>query len=187
MQLLDTNQGASDVEKGQMNVRSSLVADLQTAILVEPGIGSLDNPAVLSKTIFAVDPPSCYARHNAPLPKAISTLSRVISLVGVHLLRAAARPSALSVANIRDRRNAFGQHLTVMHVCACNQDRERSSVPIYHKMALRALFAAIRPCRWPSRFFAPFSAKGAGTLDESALARSQSILSATASLSRQTA
>ena len=58
-------------------------------------------------------------------------------------------------------------HLRIVHVRGAHQDRERDAVGVDHKMALRALFAAIR---WVlARFLPP---PGAGTAAESSAARS---------------
>ena len=99
-----------------MDIRSSLITNLQTAILVEPGIGPLHNPTMLAQAVISVDPAPRDPWRDAAFAKIGTTLARVIAFVGIQFLRAAARPSALAVANVWDRRDACGQHLALAPV-----------------------------------------------------------------------
>ena len=104
----------------------------------------------------------------------------VVTLVGMELVRSATGPAARLGADGLDGVDGGEHHLRIVHVRGAHQDRERDAVGVDHKMALRALFAAIL---WVlARFLAP----GAGTAAESSAARSQSMRSAWASSSKST-
>src|SRR5438128_12616213 len=99
----------------------------------------------------------------------------------MELVRSATGPAARLGADGLDGVDGGEHHLRIVHVRGAHQDRERDAVGVDHKMALRALFAAIR---WGlARFLAP---PGAGTAAEASAARSQSMRSAWASASRST-
>src|SRR5438552_11054210 len=99
----------------------------------------------------------------------------------MELVRSGTGPAARLGADGLDGVDGGEHHLRIVHVRGAHQDRERDAVGVDHKMALRALFAAIR---WVlARFLAP---PGAGTAAESSAARSQSMRSAWASSSRST-
>lgn len=93
----------------------------------------------------------------------------VIALIGMELRRPFSR-SPTRFQDVRNRINQRLKELGIMHIRGGMLDHERDSLGIDHKMALRALFAAVGRI-WPG-FLAP---PGAGTLPESRAARDQSI------------
>ena len=50
------DQSGSQGEKGQMDISPAFISNGQTSILMEPGKGSLDNPAVFSKMCGTLHP-----------------------------------------------------------------------------------------------------------------------------------
>ena len=77
----------------------------------------------------------------------------VVTLVGMELVRSATGPAARLGADGLDGVDGGEHHLRIVHVRGAHQDRERDAVGVDHKMALRALFAAIR---WVlARFWPP--------------------------------
>src|SRR5881396_1174720 len=71
----------------------------------------------------------------------------------MELVRSATGPAARLGADGLDGVDGGEHHLRIVHVRGAHQDRERDAVGVDHKMALRALFAAIR---WVlARFLAP--------------------------------
>src|SRR5438128_10216536 len=99
----------------------------------------------------------------------------------MELVRSATGPAARLGADGLDGVDGGEHHLRIVHVRGAHQDRERDAVGVDHKMALRALFAAIR---WVlARFLAP---PGAGTAAEPSAARSRPRRRAWARPSRST-
>ena len=183
MNLLKTDHGASYQNERQMDVGASLVSDSKASVFVQPGMSSFHDPTMSAELLATFDTSPCYSRSYTAFAKGLSAFSVVVAFVSMQLLRAKPWSAPLAAANSRDRVNAGFEHRAIVNVGSRQHNRKRRSEPIYHKVALRALFAAIR-WRWPSRLTAPFFASGAGTLAESALARDQSILSACESLSK---
>src|SRR5258706_8374894 len=164
-----------------MDVSPVLVADLQAPEAVEPGERPFDHPAVASQAVLGLDTTAGDAGDDAALAQGQTEVTVVVTLVGMELVRSATGPAARLGADGLDGVDGGEQHLRIVHVRGAHQDRERDAVGVDHKMALRALFAAIR---WVlARFLAPLVA---GTAAESSAARSQSIRSAWASSSRST-
>ena len=139
----------------------AFVAYLQTPKAVEPTVRALHHPAMTAQLLAAVHAPSCNAVQNAALSECIAQSLAIVALVRMNFHRPARK---------RDRVNRLDEHLAVGGVGCRVQDRQWQPVSVYHKMALRALFAAIRRVR--SRGLPPF---GAATRAESTEARSQSM------------
>lgn len=91
------------------------------------------------------------------------------------------RPSTPAALDGLDSDEGVEHALGIVDVGRAHDDRERNAMVVDHKMALRALFAAVR---WALARFLPPS--GAGTVPESSAARSQSMRSAWASSSSST-
>ena len=141
---------------------------------------SLHDPAIASPICARLNSFACNPRGDAAPPQRSSLVARIIRFVGVQLLGPFARatPRALDWA---DSINRFFHHLDVVDIRSRQSYRERDALAFDHKMALRALFAAIR--RILPGFFAPPTA---GTLEESSDALDQSIRSASPKRSSKT-
>ena len=151
-----------------MHLCLALVTYLQTPKAVEPTVCAFYNPAVAAQLLAAVHTSASNAIQNAALSECIAQGLAIVAFVRMNLDRPTRK---------WDRVNRLDEHLAVRRVRRCVQDGQRQPVSVYHKMALRALFAAIcwvRPRRLP-----PF---GAATRAESTEARSQSMRPASSSL-----
>src|SRR5215207_1594006 len=156
-----------------VNVIPLLVAHPQAAEALLPAQRPLDHPAVATQPDATLDAAPREARRDAPLAQPLPQGPIVIRLVGVQLRGAPARATTLASYG-SDCVHRLKQLLAVRHVRPREYDRERDTFVIYHLMAFRARFTAIRRAR-PDR--APFfrGAPLARTLIESTLARLQSI------------
>src|SRR3989440_10092107 len=147
------DEGAAKLQEGQMDVSPGLVADLQAPEAVEPGERPFDHPAVASQAVLGLDTTAGDAGDDAALAQGQTEVTVVVTLVGMELVRSATGPAARLGADGLDGVDGGEHHLRIVHVRGAHQDGERDAVGVDHKMALRALFAAIR---WVlARFLAP--------------------------------
>ena len=129
-----------------MDVGAPLIADGEAAKTVEPCQRSLDNPSVSAQPFAAVYASPGNAGHDPALPAFAPAAVMVVGLVGVELVRALARTST-TVAHAWHGIQGGCQHHTVVPVGRAQPHPERGALPVDHKMALRARFAAIRGVR----------------------------------------
>src|SRR5215207_6357439 len=156
-----------------VNVIPLLVAHPQAAEALLPTQRPLDHPAIATQPDAAFDAAPREARRDAPLAQPLPQYPVVIRLVGVQLRGTPAR--ATTLASYRGECvHRLKQFLAVRHVRPRERDRERDAFAVYHLMAFRPRFAAIRRARPDC---APFfrGAPLARTRIESTLARLQSI------------
>src|SRR5215213_8082412 len=156
-----------------VNVVALLVAHPQPAEALLPANRSLDHPAMAAQPHAALDASPRDPRRDTPPAQLGPQRPRVIRLIGVQLLRALAR-TATPCAHPGDRIHRLKHPLAVWHVRPRERDRERDACAVYHLMALRTRFTAVRRVRPDG---SPFlrGAPLARTLTESMLARLQSI------------
>jgi len=155
-----------------VDVLATLVADRETTKLVDPGHGALNHPAVATEPLTGLDALAGDADLDPASMQEPTTARDVIRFVRVQLRGTFAGPTTRAL----DGWNGIDQVLeddAVVPVRAGDDGCERGTAPIYHNMALRARFAAIR--RVGSGRGAPLFA---GTLALSRHPRSQSIWSA---------
>ena len=120
-----------------MDVVASLVADAQTAVLVQPGDRALDDPALLAEpgTVSALRPSDL--RLDAAATELPAALARVVGAIAEELARPAARPAA--VASYRrdcvDERDHLGD---VVPLTAGQRDGERCAAAAGDQMVLGA-------------------------------------------------
>lgn len=154
-----------------MDVLSALVADLEAAKLVDPGVGAFHHPAVMPQPLARFDPAAGDPWNDETLFQPLTQGGTIISLVCVQFVRVV----ALTLPHT-ERRQCIDQGQQVLAIGGIGPrlpDDQRQTVAVYHKVALRARFAAVRrvrPCG-----SAPF---GAGTLELSTQTRLQSMRSA---------
>jgi hypothetical protein len=160
-----------------MNICSALITDFQTTIAVQPGKCPFDDPTMLTKSLFTLDPWPGNPGDDATFAQDLAIMPAGVAFVGMQLLRTSSR-SATLLMNGRDGIHHRFQHGRFVHIGSCMPYDERDSSSFDHKMALRARFAAIRWVR-AGRFAPP----GAGTLPASSDTRDQSNCSAPASFS----
>ena len=163
-----------------MNVGSSFIADFQPLVAVQPRLRALDHPAMTTELLLRLNALAGDPRRNPPSAQCRLVLLRLVSLVRVQLVGSFAGPPRRMLDRL-DRVNRRLKHGRLVDVGRGQEDGERDALPVDHKMALRALFAAIR---WilPGLFAPP----GEGTVEASIAARLQSMRSAWPSRSKRT-
>jgi len=133
---------------------------------------SLHHPTMPTQLLTRLDALACDAWRDASPSKLPSLVARVIGFVGMQL-RGPFSGAAARALDWANSINGFFQHPYVVDVRPRQSYRERDALAFDHKMALRALFAAIR---WilPGLIAPPTAA----TLEESSDALDQSMRSA---------
>lgn len=136
-----TYERTANLEKCLMNVCSSFVAHLQPLVAIQPRVSPLDHPAIEAKLLLRL--------HTLPgaldptLTQRSLVLLRLIALIRMQLVGPFARSSSWTSDRLDGIEGGF-EHRCLVDVGCSQQDRERDSLPVDHKMALCALFAAIR-------------------------------------------
>ena len=163
-----------------MDVRSPFIAHFQPLLPVQPGVRAFDDPAMATEFLLRLNSLAGDARDDASPAQRSAVLLRLIPFVRVQLVRSFPGSSSRALDRLNRVETLF-EHRRLVDVGGGQQDGERDPLPVDHKMALRALFAAIR---WilPG-FFAP---PGEATVEASIAARVQSMRSAWPSRSRKT-
>src|SRR5688572_16941943 len=163
-----------------MNVCPSFVAHLQPLVAIQPRVGPLDHPTIETELLLRLHTLPGNSALDPTLAQRSLVLLRLVALVRMQLVGPFTRSSPWTSDRLDGIEGGF-EHRRLVDVGCRQQDRERDSLPVDHKMALRALFAAIR---WilPG-FFAP---PGEATVEASIEARLQSIRSAWPSRSNKT-
>ena len=164
-----------------MNVVTTLIADGQPTIVVQPGEGALCYPPVAAQPLAALYSFACDAALDASLTKSRSASGYVIRLISVPLVRAKARASRLTkwTFDRLDSVHHLFKHHRVVSVGTRQPDRQRDTPSLDHNMALRARFALICGVRPNSRgLWVPLFTPLARMVSLSRLALDQSILSA---------
>lgn len=155
----------------------TFVSDDKAAEAVEPGDGSLDDPSVSAEFLAALNAAPRDADDDAAAADGCAAACKVVSLVGMKPVW----PAAWAPASLAHRFDCIEQRLenfAVVNVGGGQDESERHSVAIDKNVAFATGFAAIDGVG--AGFLAPFFA---GTDEESALARDQSIAPAVLSLS----
>ena len=151
-----------------MDVVAPVGADEESAAVVQPGEGALDDPALAAEPGAVLGLAAGDDRLDATLPDEAAVLVVVVAAVGEQRPRPASR-SADPSADGRDAVEQFDQLGDVVAVAAGERPGERDATAVYEEMVLAAPAAAID--RAGTRFRAPFFAC---RWLESAIARSHS-------------
>ena len=151
-----------------MDVVAAVGADQESAAVVQPGEGSLDDPALLSEAGAVVGPAAGDDRLDAAPPEEAAVLVVVVAAVGDQ------RPGAASwaadpAADGRDAIEQFEELGHVVAVAAGERPCERDTAAVYEQVVLAPRTAAINGAR--ADLAAPFFA---WRWLESAIARSHS-------------
>jgi hypothetical protein len=153
-----------------MRVSAPLVTNRQSPVTVQPGDSTFNYPAISPEPLAALYTLPRYPYLDAALTQSISASLGVVSLVGVQLLGALARPaSACSFDRLYAVHHCL-EHHRVVDVGPGVRGGQRSALPVYEDVVLRSRFAPV--CRVWSCIGAP---RGAATLAESTDALDQSI------------
>ena len=169
------------MKESQVNVISTLIADGQPTIAVEPGESALHYPPVPTQPLAALHSLTCYTALDPSLTKSRSTPFVVIRFVAMPFARTLVWASRLAFRAF-DRLNAVYHLLKdhrVMDISTSQFHRKRYSFGFDHNMAFRARFALICGV-WPNSLslWVPLFTPLARTVSLSRLALDQSILSA---------
>jgi hypothetical protein len=138
-----------------VDVVAAVGADEQAAVVVEPGEGALDDPAVAAEPGAVLGLAAGDDWFDAALPDEAAVLVVVVAAVGDQRSRSAARPTD-TAADGRDAVEQLGQLGDVVAVAAGQRPGERDPAGVYEKMVLAASPATIDGAG--TRFRAPFFA-----------------------------
>ena len=171
------------MQESLVNVKQSLIANGQSAVVVEPSQRTLNHPPVPAQSLAALHTSSGNPRRDAPLAQSTPAPLEVVPFVCMQFRRSLSS-SSTKVLRLLDRSdciNNVGKRVRVVDVGWCADYSEGNSRSVDHKMALRARFSFIRRIR--AGTLPPFLAR---TVAESTAARAQSILPASPNLSNST-
>jgi hypothetical protein len=138
-----------------VDVVAAVGADEQSAAVVEPGEGALDDPAMAAEPGAVFCLPASDQRLDAALPQEPTVFVVVVAAVGDQDLRSPSRP-ADAAADGRHPVEQFQQLGDVVAVRAGQRPGERDAAAVYEQVVLAACSAAID--RTGTRFRAPFFA-----------------------------
>ncbi len=162
-----------------MDICTAFVPNFKPPEAVQPRVRALDNPTMTAEFLLRLHTFTGDPRGNATPTQGSLVLLRLVSLVRVQLVGSLAGTSSGTFDRLDGIQSRL-EHRRLVDIGRCQQDREGDPLALDHKMAFRALFAAVR---WiPSGFFAP---PGEATVEASIEARLPSMRSALAYRSHQ--
>lgn len=138
-----------------MDVVAAVGADQETAAVVEPGEGALDDPAVTAQPGAVLGLATSDDRLHASLPDKAAVLVVVVAAVGDQCARSASR-SADATADGGHPIEQLEQLGDIVAVAAGERPGERDTAAVYEQVVLAARPAAIDGAG--TRFGAPFFA-----------------------------
>src|SRR3954452_10942420 len=115
------------MQKSLVHIQPSLVADDQSAELVQPCQRAFNHPPVLAQLLAALHSPTCKPGSNAALPQLMPASLEVVSLVSMQLGRSLPSSPAYDHC-LLDRLNGsdhISESVTVMHIGRGADYRER--------------------------------------------------------------
>ena len=128
-----SDQSGSKGEKSQMDISSAFISDEQAPVSMEPGKGSLNNPAVLSKMRGTVHPTSgnavLYMSHGARL----SAKRKIVPFISVKFLRTTSG-SPVQISQGRQMIQHIFQHFAIIHIGGSEADNKRNAIAIRYEM-----------------------------------------------------
>ena len=137
-----------------MDLVTAVVADKQTFELVQPGEGTLDDPAVASQPGAVGDATSCDLGFDSALAEQLPVFVVVVATVGTEAIGTPAWASD-PAAHRRHPVDEGDQLGDVMAVAARDRPRERDPCCVYEKVVLRAVPGPVNRAR--ARFGAPLA------------------------------
>ena len=146
----------------------AFVSDDETAKLVDPCEGSLDDPSMLSQMLAAVDAAPRDARDDASGAHVVSATVEIVALVGMEFVGPPSR-TASSLTHRSDGVDHRGERFAVVDVGAGQNDGERDAGPVDQQVAFRARLAAIGRVRADrvAPFLAAMDEESTEALDQS--------------------
>ena len=166
---VEADEGTAQGKEGEMNIRPSLVAHAQSAVLAQPGQRALHHPAMAAQPFAGVDPLAGDADPDVPPPAGGATARDVVGLVGVQFVRPFAPPPIRLFDRGHGIQHRF-EHHRLMAIGAGQQLGQREAAAIGQNVPFGAGFGTID--RVGTDEIAPFLA---GMLAQSKQARLQSI------------
>lgn len=169
------DEAAGDREEGLVDVGASFVAESESAVLVQPGEGAFDDPAL------AAEPGAVFVLLTGDLgvdsacSQSVEHVVGVVAAVAEHALWPLSWAAGFAFDG-RDRVEQVEQLAGVGPVSGGEDRGERDPASVADQVVFAAGFAPVDGAR--AGFGAPFNA---GTNDESTTARDQSILSTSCS------
>jgi hypothetical protein len=127
----------------------------ESALVVEPGEGALDDPAVATKSGAVLCLAACDQRLDATLAHETAVLIVVVAAVGDDAVGSSPGPTG-ATANGRHAVEQFEQLGDVVAVAAGERPGERDAAAVYEEMLLAAAAAPVD--RAGTRLRAPFFA-----------------------------
>lgn len=127
------------------------VADGEAAEAGKLGEGALCHTAMATELLAGLDPALGNTRHDPAGPAFPTATLVIVTLVGMKLGRATTR-SAVPVTRTGNGVQGRCQHHAIVPVGPRQRQAERRALPVGHKMALLARFAATRRVRAGLRF-----------------------------------
>ena len=128
-----SDQSGSKGEKSQMDISPAFISDEQAPVSMEPGKGSLNNPAVLSKMRGTVHPTSgnavLYMSHCARL----SAKRKIVPFISVKFLRTTSG-SPVQISQGRQMIQHIFQHFAIIHIGGSEADNKRNAIAIRYEM-----------------------------------------------------
>lgn len=116
-----------------MDISSAFISDEQAPVSMEPGKGSLNNPAVLSKMRGTVHPTSgnavLYMSHGARL----SAKRKIVPFISVKFLRTTSG-SPVQISQGRQMIQHIFQHFAIIHIGGSEADNKRNAIAIRYEM-----------------------------------------------------
>ena len=168
----NTDDAARQGKQRDMNVDVALEASTQLAKGSQPGVRALDDPAMTTEPVIALDTTPGNTRRDAQLAQVGAATRKVIALVGMQLVRPSPGPTAIA-AHRRQGIDQLLEHYRVMPIGACDAKDQRDALAVRDDVALAAELAPVR--RVGAGVSAP---RGLATLAASMLARLKSSLPA---------
>jgi hypothetical protein len=142
--LAEADEGATEGDKGEVDVGGSLVAHHEATRTVQPGVRALHDPTVSAEALAAVDSAPGDAGRDAAGAALSAAAAMVVALVGMEFVRAPPRATAPATAEGRNSVQRWGEHLAVVLVGRPDQHAERRAPGVHDDMPIAARLAAIR-------------------------------------------
>lgn len=170
----------SDRQERFVDVGTAFVAHAEPAVLVQPAVGTLDDPSVDPQAAAVIGAAAGQDRLDAAGTQLAAVRLRVVGAIALDPLGAVAGSADLA-SHGRHRIDQFDQLRDIVTVGGRNLGRQRRAMGVSEDVVFRAVFPAIRGAWAGVR-----PPKTARTEALSTTARDQSILSASWSLSSKT-
>ena len=131
------------MKESQLDVSPSLIANLQSAVSVQPRMVSLDDPTVAPQLLRAFNLALCYSRMNPPLPQCLSLLGRIIGFISVRLLGPLSEPASGALYRFNGIQGCF-HHKRSVHLPPRTEVRGFQHQIFYDAAVQRSTSAAAR-------------------------------------------